>query len=550
MRQTVVTRVSVLAAAVLGACTIGSVVVAFSTTRSADAAVRQQSQSLAAAAQVQESSKFLTNTVRAFTATGDKSWLDQYWTEVDVTQSQVKALQRLKQLGTPAAEIALVNQAHDNSYELVKRETRAMRLVLDAERVPTGQMPQPVAAWQVSPQDAALNADSKLKLARELVFGAQYQSLAAQIMAPITTFNQKLSSRLQHQVDQDRSHRQLALVVLTVSALALLALLCAVLAVFHRQLGRIVVRYTALLRSRDPKDLTFRLPPTGVVEARQLAAAFNEQNEQVAGIVQQLVTQGDAVATTSHSLSDTASRLGDAAAAASQESGTASETAASVSDNVTTVAAATEQMTAAIKEIAHAASDASRVAADAVREAREIQSVVGQLSTSSNLIGDVMKTINSIAGQTKLLALNATIEAARAGEAGKGFAVVAGEVQDLAQQSAKATEDISERVSGIQRDTEATADGLRRIAAVIERINETQTTIASAVEEQTATTADIARSVQEAAGGAEAIASNIETVASQASVVARDSTTVLDAARSMSSTAEQLRELLISYRVA
>ena len=125
----------------------------------------------------------------------------------------------------------------------------------------------------------------------------------------------------------------------------------------------------------------------------------------------------------------------------------------------------------------------------------------------------MLKLINSIAEQTNLLALNATIEAARAGEAGKGFAVVANEVKDLAQETAKATEDIRERVNAIQSDTGAAAEAIRRMGTVVEEINQYQATIASAVEEQSATTAEMSRSVQEAATGAERIAGNIAGVA-------------------------------------
>src|SRR4029079_18201927 len=127
--------------------------------------------------------------------------------------------------------------------------------------------------------------------------------------------------------------------------------------------------------------------------------------------------------------------------------------------------------------------------------------VMARLGESSTAIGNVVKVITSIAEQTNLLALNATIEAARAGDAGKGFAVVASEVKDLAQETARATEDISRRVDAIQTDTEGAVTAIDQISQVISRINEFQTTIASAVEEQTATTSEMNRSVSEAATG-------------------------------------------------
>lgn len=172
-----------------------------------------------------------------------------------------------------------------------------------------------------------------------------------------------------------------------------------------------------------------------------------------------------------------------------------------VSSNIETVAAGTEEMSASIRQISASASDAASVAADAVGVAERTNQTVAKLGESSVEIGNVIKTITSIAEQTNLLALNATIEAARAGEAGKGFAVVASEVKDLAQETGKATEDIGTRVEAIQADTEAAVAAIGEIARIIAQINDSQTTIASAVEQQTAATTLMARSVADASSG-------------------------------------------------
>ncbi|WP_049974371.1 methyl-accepting chemotaxis protein, partial [Azospirillum sp. B4] len=179
------------------------------------------------------------------------------------------------------------------------------------------------------------------------------------------------------------------------------------------------------------------------------------------------------------------------------------------SQSVHTVAAAAEQLTASINEIGQQVTRSTAIAGEAVEEASRTQAKVEFLVQAANRIGEVMTLISTIAGQTNLLALNATIEAARAGDAGKGFAVVASEVKSLANQTAKATEEISAQISAIQSATGDAATSITSIASTIVRINEIASTIASAVEEQGAATREIASNVQQAAVGTTEIASNI-----------------------------------------
>jgi len=220
-----------------------------------------------------------------------------------------------------------------------------------------------------------------------------------------------------------------------------------------------------------------------------------------------------------------------------------------VSRNIATVSAGSEQMGASIREIASSAADAALVAQSAVGIAAQANASVSRLGQSSAEIGDVVKLITAIAEQTNLLALNATIEAARAGEMGKGFAVVAAEVKDLAQETAKATEEISRRVHGIQNDTGGAVDAIGKITDIIEKINGYSATIASAVEEQTATTSEISRSVAEAANGAGNIATNIAGVASAAQAANTGVGQSQASAQELARMSEELRQTVAQFTV-
>ena len=196
----------------------------------------------------------------------------------------------------------------------------------------------------------------------------------------------------------------------------------------------------------------------------------------------------------------------------SEQSVGASAASEEVSVNVQTVSAAAEELSKSIMEIGRQVTDSTKVAETAVHEAERTNTTVKGLVDAVNRIGEVISLINDIASQTNLLALNATIEAARAGEAGKGFSVVASEVKALANQTAKATEDITGQIGAIQAATNEAVTAIQTVGKTIGRINEFSSAIASAVEEQNAATSEIARNVQQAAAGTQEVSRNISSI--------------------------------------
>jgi methyl-accepting chemotaxis protein len=266
-------------------------------------------------------------------------------------------------------------------------------------------------------------------------------------------------------------------------------------------------------------------------EMAKLADSFEAAVGEIVETVSSASTELEASATTLTSTAARSQELATSVASASEEATT----------NVQSVASATEELTSSVTEISRQVQESASMANEAVNQARITNERVRELSSAAARIGDVVELINTIAGQTNLLALNATIEAARAGEAGRGFAVVASEVKALAEQTAKATGEISQQISGIQGATEESASAIREISSTIEKLSEIASTIASAVEEQGAATQEISRNIQHAAQGTHQVSSSISDVQHGATATGTASAQVLSAAQMLSGDSNRLK---------
>lgn len=285
------------------------------------------------------------------------------------------------------------------------------------------------------------------------------------------------------------------------------------------------------------------------VVTEKLAQAIREKalSDSMQSVLASVAENSSSVAAASEELSSVSSQMSSNAESTASQASVVSAASEQVSRTTQSVASGIVEMSASITEIARNATEAARVAMTAVKAAENTTATISRLGESSTEIGKVIKVITGIAQQTNLLALNATIEAARAGEAGKGFAVVANEVKELAKETAKATEDISQKIVAIQRDTTSAVEAIAEITTVINQVNDISNTIASAVEEQTATTNEISRSVNETSKGTAEIVQSITAVAQMAKSTTEGARNSQSAADELARMAAELQELVSAF---
>ncbi|GIE85941.1 methyl-accepting chemotaxis protein [Actinoplanes regularis] len=444
----------------------------------------------------------------------------------------------------PAKQVALLKDQVDSANKMITE--------LEAIDLPAG-LDTPVARIK------DVTADYTATLTRFVAGAAADQAGARLAWEQVGVDNYLMSAVLANEralfldtvdranvlAEQRRTNAQRVL-WLTVVLAAIAVIVLAYLIV--KSVTKPLERVRGALQAMADGDLTVSADVRGRDEVGQMARALDEAQTNTRKMISSVAGSAQAVAAAAEQLTATASTMSRSAEQAATQAQTASTAASSVNENVSSVAMGTDQMGESIRDIAHNATEAARVAAQAVTVADSTTAQVGKLGESSAEIATVIKVITSIAEQTNLLALNATIEAARAGELGKGFAVVAGEVKELAQETARATDDISQRVQAIQADTAGAVAAIGEITSVIASINDYQATIAAAVEEQTATTEEMSRSVALAAADAGDIAANITGLATATAVSTEGIAQSQQAVTELSKMANNLQAMVSHFR--
>ncbi len=483
-----------------------------------------------------DASDYLTDEARKFAVTGNIKHLQNYWEEIEVTKTRDNILITLKELNAPEKELEQIALAKKNSDALVATETRSMRLVLEALGISKSSMHPPIAAWKLSPEDKNLSIEDKMKVAREIMFDAQYDADKSIIMNPIAQFQEMMNTRAAQEVKTTKHQTKTATMTLIILSLLIPIGMVTVLWIFQIQLSLPVTEYIKTLHQSETSNLDFALTPQGTHELHILAQAFNQQfhqnqlqlreNQQlIEDIVQisQKLAQGDLRVTPQAEYQGDFIQIKTALEKALIGlNGTIWQTQAVVEQVAQSVkqirsigqnlASSTDQQSAAVEQItssleqtdaqvkgnAENASIANQLVINTTNVAnlgqekmKTMTNAMDAIAQSSQQISKIIKVIDEIAFQTNLLALNAAVEAARAGEHGRGFAVVAQEVRSLAGRSANAAKETAELIEDARHQVQQgvliaqeTATALGEIVQNVKKVRDLVEEIAAASREQ------------------------------------------------------------------
>jgi methyl-accepting chemotaxis protein len=381
-------------------------------------------------------------------------------------------------------------------------------------------------------------------------FSDQATPVNEAIKQPLGGMADSFSSLLKSDTEAINSQMDMMNLTLSVTTLLGLAIGIGVATFLARGISRStrsILERTQAIAGGDLTQAEIELP--GADELGDLARALHLMQTSLSKVIQSIRSTAEQVAAASEELSATSQQITANSEETTAQAKVVSEAGGQVNTNLQTLASGAEEMNSTIGDIAKNATEAARVAGDAVKAAESANLTVSRLGDSSVEIEKVIEAITSIAQQTNLLALNATIEAARAGEAGKGFAVVANEVKELAKQTAKATEEIKQKIGAIRDNTGGAVESIGGIREVIEKISHISTEIATAVEEQSATTSEMTRNVSEAARGAGMISDNIQGVAEAAQSTSTSVGEAQTATEHLTKMANQLRDLVGQFQL-